>query len=143
MSELKEGDKAPDFPELVKHRGKTVVLYFYPRDNTPGCTIEACEFRDEHKNFAKKNAVVLGVSTDSADSHEKFSKKFNLPFELVPDPDKKIVTAYGVWKPKKFMGREFLGTLRTTFLIGADGRIQKIWRNVKARGHAAEVLAAL
>ena len=152
MLELKEGDLASDFEapssqggviKLSDLRGKTVVLYFYPRDNTPGCTLEACAFRDEQKEIAQCGAVVLGVSTDGLKSHDKFTRNFKLNFLLLADEEKKIVKAYGVWAPKKFMGREFLGTKRTTFIIGPDGRIRKIFRNVHARGHAQEVLEAL
>jgi len=149
---LKEGDKAPDFSastqdgqqvSLSDFKGKHVILYFYPRDNTPGCTKEACAFRDEFAEFRKKGAVVLGVSTDSAKSHAKSVEKSKLPFTLLADPDKKIVQAYGVWGPKQFMGMKFTGTHRVTFLIGPDGRIKKIWPKVKPAEHPAEVLAAL
>ena len=149
---LKEGDKAPEFTapasgggtvSLADFKGRNVVLYFYPRDNTPGCTVEACSFRDEHTRLQQKGAVVLGVSTDPVKSHDKFVEKFKLPFPLVVDEEKKIVQAYGVWGEKTFMGRKFKGTHRVTFLIGPDGRIRKIWPKVKPEGHAAEVLAAL
>lgn len=150
--ELKEGDKAPEFTALSSgggkvslsdFKGKSVILYFYPRDNTPGCTKEACAFRDEFAAFKKKGAVVLGVSTDSAKSHDKFVAKQKLPFTLLADEDKKIVQAYGVWGEKRFMGMKFIGTHRVTFLIGPDGRIKKIWPKVKPAQHAQEVLAAL
>ncbi|MEW6160680.1 MAG: thioredoxin-dependent thiol peroxidase [Verrucomicrobiota bacterium] len=149
---LKEGDAAPDFTAptngggsvtLSRLKGKPVVLYFYPKDDTPGCTKEACAFRDQFAAFKKKGAVVLGVSTDPAKSHDKFVKKFDLPFTLVADEDRVIVNTYGVWGEKTFMGRTYDGTHRVTFLIGADGRIQKIWPKVKPEEHAAEVLAAL
>lgn len=149
---LKEGDKAPEFSaatngdgkiSLDDLKGKNVVLYFYPKDDTPGCTKEACAFRDEFAAFKKKGAVVLGVSTDPVKAHDKFVEKFKLPFPLLADADKKIVTAYGVWGEKTFMGRKYLGTHRVTFLIGPDGRIKKIWPQVKPEEHAAEVLAAL
>src|SRR5215471_2205044 len=149
---LKEGDKAPDFTAttnegtkvaLSDFKGKNVILYFYPRDNTPGCTKEACAFRDDFADFKKKGAVVLGVSTDSEKSHAKFVEKYHLPFTLLADEDKKIVQAYGVWGPKQFMGMKFTGTHRVTFLIGPDGRIKKIWPKVKPAVHAQEVLAAL
>jgi thioredoxin-dependent peroxiredoxin len=149
---LSEGDEAPEFSaaitegapvSLASLRGKSVVLYFYPKDATPGCTREACGFRDEFSEFKKKGAVVLGVSTDRVESHTKFATKLKLPFPLLADPEKKIVRAYGVWGEKKFMGRTYLGTRRMTFLIGADGRIKKIWPVVKPDGHAREVLAAL
>jgi peroxiredoxin Q/BCP len=124
---LKEGDLAPEFSantsggeklSLADLKGKNVILYFYPRDDTPGCTKEACAFRDYFADFKKKGAVVLGVSTDSAKSHDKFVDKFKLPFTLLADEDKKIVEAYGVWGEKSFMGRKYLGTHRVTFLIG-------------------------
>jgi len=149
---LKEGDLAPNFTartngggkvSLSEFRGKNVILYFYPRDNTPGCTKEACAFRDESAAFKKKGAVVLGVSTDSAKSHDRFAAAYKLPFTLVADEDKKIVRAYGAWGQKKFMGRTYAGTYRVTFLIGPDGRIRKIWPAVKPAEHAKEILAAL
>ena len=143
MKDLRQGDPAPLFKELVANKGKTVVLYFYPRDDTPGCTTEACELRDAHNKIAHKNAVVLGVSPDSAGSHEKFSAKFNLPFMLVPDEDHPICKAYGVWKEKSMYGSKYMGVERTTFIIGPDGTIQKIFRKVKPAGHAEEVLAAI
>jgi thioredoxin-dependent peroxiredoxin len=149
---LKEGDMAPGFTaatngggkvSLSDFKGKHVILYFYPRDDTPGCTKEACAFRDEFAAFGRQGAVVLGVSTDSAKAHDKFAEKHKLPFTLVADEDKKIVLAYGVWGQKSFMGRKYLGTHRVTFLIGPDGRIKKIWPAVKPAEHAQEVLAAL
>jgi peroxiredoxin Q/BCP len=149
---LKEGDLAPGFTaatngggkvSLSDFRGKNVVLYFYPRDNTPGCTKEACAFRDDYGAFGKKGAVVLGVSTDSAGSHDKFAGKYQLPFTLVADEDKKIAQAYGVWGEKTFLGRKYQGMHRVTFLIGPDGKIKKIWPTVKPAEHAQEVLAAL
>ena len=143
MKELNEGDRAPAFKELGENKGKTVVLYFYPKDDTPGCTTEACELRDAHKQIAAKNAVVLGVSPDSAKSHEKFSAKFSLPFSLVPDEDHKLCETYGVWKEKSMYGRKYMGVERTTFVIGPDGVIKKIFRKVKAVGHAEEVLAVI
>ncbi|MEX0909115.1 MAG: thioredoxin-dependent thiol peroxidase [Gemmatimonadaceae bacterium] len=150
--ELKEGDVAPDFTaetdegvplELTTLQGKRVVLYFYPKDDTPGCTIESCELRDAHPSIVEKDAVVLGVSPDSVASHQKFKKKFDLPFTLIVDEGHHIAERYGVWKPKKVAGREFLGVKRTTFIIGRDGQIAKIFRNVKPRGHAEEVENAL
>ena len=137
------GTLAPTFPQLKAHRGKTVVLYFYPKDNTSGCTVEACELRDAHKQIVAKKAVVLGVSPDSAKSHDKFIEKFSLPFELVPDEDHKIATAYGVWKEKSLYGRKYMGIERTTVIIDPRGRVQQIFAKVKSAGHAAEVLAAL
>ena len=149
---LKEGDQAPDFTSVTTEggrvslsdfRGKNVVLYFYPRDNTPGCTKEACAFRDEFVAFKRKGAVVFGVSTDSPKSHAKFVTKYKLPFTLLADEDKKMVQAYGVWGQKSFLGRKYMGTHRVTFLIGPDGRIKKIWSDVKPADHAKEVLEAL
>jgi peroxiredoxin Q/BCP len=143
VKELSEGDRAPAFKELGENKGKTIVLYFYPKDNTPGCTTEACELRDAHKQITNKDAVVLGVSPDSTESHEKFSTKFDLPFTLVPDEDHKLCAAYGVWKEKSMYGRKYMGVERTTFIIGADGTIRKIFHKVKPAGHAEEVLAAI
>ncbi len=143
MKELREGDKAPVLKELNAPKGKTIVLYFYPRDNTSGCTTEACEFRDAQTKFARKDTVVLGVSPDSAKSHKKFATKFSLPFMLVPDEDHKICEAYDVWKEKSMYGRKYMGVERSTFIIGPDGRIRKIFRKVKPAGHAEEVLAAI
>jgi peroxiredoxin Q/BCP len=149
---LKEGDPAPAFTaatngggrvSLSELKGKSVVLYFYPKDNTPGCTKEACAFRDESAALKQKGAVVLGVSLDSTKSHDKFVEKYKLPFTLLADEDKQIVTAYGVWGEKTFMGMKFNGIHRVTFLIGPDGRIRKIWPKVKPADHAREVLAAL
>ena len=149
---LREGDLAPEFTaptngegkvSLADFRGKHVVLYFYPKDDTPGCTKEACAFRDRFGSLKRKGAVVLGVSVDSPKSHDKFVKKFKLPFTLVSDEDRKIVQAYGVWGEKSFMGRKYLGTHRVTFLIGPDGRIKKIWPKVKPEEHVEEVLAAV
>ncbi len=119
------------------------MLYFYPRDDTPGCTKEACAFRDAFAAFKKKDVTVLGVSTDTAKSHAKFSEKYRLPFDLLVDEDKAIVQAYGVWGEKRFMGRKYQGTHRVTFLIGPDGKIKQIWPAVKPDEHAAEVLAAI
>jgi thioredoxin-dependent peroxiredoxin len=149
---LKEGDKAPNFSALTNGgdeislaacKGKAVILYFYPRDDTPGCTKEACGFRDHFEAFTKKGAVVLGVSVDPVKAHDKFVAKFKLPFPLLADEDKKIVNDYGVWGQKIFMGRKYDGIHRVTFLIGPDGKIKKIWAKVKPEEHAAEVLAEL
>jgi peroxiredoxin Q/BCP len=151
ISKLKEGDFAPVFTahtngggkiSLADLKGKNVVLYFYPRDSTPGCTVEACNFRDNFAELEKRGVVVLGVSTDSVKSHEKFVEKYRLPFPLLADEDKVIVHLYGVWSQKSFLGRKYMGTARMTFLIGPDGRIRKIWPKVKPIGHAAEILAA-
>lgn len=149
---LKEGDKAPTFTvatsgggkiSLSDYLGKNVILYFYPKDDTPGCTKEACAFRDGFAGFKKKGAVILGVSPDSVKKHDKFVEKFKLPFTLLADEDKKIAEAYGVWGEKSFMGRKYMGVYRVTFLIGPDGKIKQIWPAVKPEEHAAEVLAAL
>jgi peroxiredoxin Q/BCP len=149
---LKEGDKAPDFSamtngggsvSLSELKGKNVILYFYPKDDTSGCTKEACGFRDDFAEFKKRGAVVLGVSPDSVKSHDKFVKKYKLPFTLLADEEKEIVNAYGVWGQKVFWGRKYMGVYRVTFLIGPDGRIKKIWPDVKPEEHAEEVLAAL
>lgn len=149
---LKEGDPAPPFHAqtstgdevaLADFQGKHVILYFYPKDDTPGCTKEACAFRDEYARFKKKGVVVLGVSVDSVKSHQRFVEKFQLPFLLLADEEKKIVKAYGVWGEKTFMGRKFMGTHRATFWIGPDGRLRKVWPQVKPEEHAREVLAAV
>lgn len=149
---LKEGDVAPAFTaetngggkvSLAGLKGRNVILYFYPKDDTPGCTKEACAFRDDFSAFKKKGAVILGVSVDPARSHDKFVEKYKLPFALVADEDRQIVKAYGVWGQKTFLGRKYMGTHRVTFLIGPDGRIKRIWLRVKPTEHAAEVLAAL
>ena len=149
---LKEGEAAPNFTALTngdeeislsQFRGQTVVLYFYPKDNTPGCNKEACGFRDVHTEIVAKNAIVLGVSADSVTKHEKFIEKFELPFKLIADENKVICNAYGVWGEKKFMGRTYLGINRQTFLIDGDGVIRKIWLKVKVAEHAKEVLDAL
>jgi len=149
---LQIGDPAPAFEapssgggtvSLKQFRGKNVVLYFYPKDDTPGCTTEACGFRDAIGDFTGVNAVVLGVSPDSAKSHDQFVAKFNLPFTLVADSEHRIAEAYGVWGEKKFMGRTYQGVHRASFLIGPDGAIRAIWPVVKPADHPAEVLAAL
>ena len=149
---LQPGDPAPDFTAtatdgstvtLASLRGRHVILFFYPKDDTPGCTKEACAFRDAHDEFGKLGAVVLGVSVDPVRAHQKFTAKYRLPFPLLADEDRKIVTAYGVWGEKVFMGRRYEGTHRVTFHIGPDGRIAQVWPQVKPETHAAEVLAAL
>src|SRR6266568_9359810 len=149
---LKEGDKAPDIQletdtgepfKLSAQKGKKVVLYFYPRADTPGCTVEACKFRDQSKKFAKKAAVIVGISPDAVKSQAKFKGKFELPFTLLCDVDKEAAQAYGVYKEKNMYGKKVMGIVRTTFIIGADGRIAKIYPKVKAQGHAEQVLAAL
>ncbi len=149
---LNPGDVAPNFTltdtdgntvSLSDFKGKRVVLYFYPRDNTPGCTKEACGFRDAYAAYQERDIVVLGVSTDDAKSHGKFVKKFELPFTLLSDPDGAMATTYESYGLKKFMGKEYMGISRQTFVIGADGRIEKIYRKVKPESHAADVLADL
>jgi peroxiredoxin Q/BCP len=149
---LKEGDQAPAIRlrtdsgeefKLSDLRGKRVALYFYPRANTPGCTTEACEFRDGAKSFARKGAVVVGVSPDTPAAQAKFKSKYSLPFTLLADEEKAAAQAYGVWKEKNLYGRKSMGIERTTFLIGPDGRIEKIYAKVKAQGHAAKVLEDL
>jgi peroxiredoxin Q/BCP len=149
---LQEGDKAPDFTtkddqgneiSLKDFRGKKVVLYFYPKDNTPGCTKEACDFRDNLGRIKRKGAIVLGVSPEGEKSHGKFKSKFDLTFPLLVDEDKKIVNAYGVWDKKSLYGRLFMGVIRTTFIIDEKGRIAKIFPKVKVTGHVDAVLEAL
>lgn len=149
---LDVGDKAPDFTlksdeektvSLSQLKGKKVVLYFYPKDDTPGCTKEACSFRDGFSVIQKKGAIVLGVSTDSVESHKKFKEKFNLNFPLLSDADKKVVNAYGVWKEKALYGRKYMGIERTTFVIDENGKIKRVFPKVKVDGHYDEVLAEL
>ncbi len=149
MQELKEGDKAPDFiandqsgkPVSLQHfSGKTIILYFYPKDDTPGCTAEACSFRDNYQILIEKGFAVIGVSTDDEKSHQKFIKKFDLPFSLIADTDKKIVEAYGVWAEKSMYGKKYMGTLRKTFIIKKDGLIQKIIDKVDTGNSSQQVL---
>ncbi len=128
---------------LSDYKGKRVVLYFYPKDDTPGCTVEACSFRDGIGEIQKKGAIVLGVSTDSVESHRKFKEKYHLNFPLLSDADKKVVDAYGVWKEKNMYGKKYMGIERTTFIIDEDGKIKKIFPKVKVEGHYDEVLAEL
>lgn len=146
---IKIGDAAPEFTlkdhnakehALRDYRGKWVLLYFYPKDDTPGCTIEACSFRDNISAFKEHNTVVLGVSVDTAKSHAKFVRKFTLPFTLLADDKKELVKIYGVWGEKNFMGRDYMGTIRTSFLINPDGMIKKIYEGVNPKRHIAEVL---
>ena len=148
---LKEGSTAPPFKttdqsgnsvNLKDLRGQKVVLYFYPKDDTPGCTKEACSFRDEFATFRKRGITVLGVSPDSEASHQKFAAKYKLPFTLLADSDRKIAEAYGVWGKKKFMGRTYMGVHRTTFLIDEKGKIKRVFEKVKPEDHASEVLNA-
>jgi peroxiredoxin Q/BCP len=140
---LKAGDQAPDIPGLAELRGKRVVLYFYPKADTPGCTIEACEFRDQAKKFAAKGAAVVGISPDKPAALDKFKTKYDLPFLLVSDAEKEAAQAFGVWKEKIMYGRKVMGVERSTFVIGPDGRIEKVYAKVKAAGHAGEVLQGL
>ena len=149
---LTEGQKAPEFRmknqdgkevALKDCKGKTVVLYFYPKDLTPGCTTEACDFNTKLPNIAKKNTVVLGVSFDDEKKHQQFRKQHGLKFDLLVDADKEVAKAYNVYQKKKFMGREFMGIVRSTFIIGPDGRLKKIFSPVKVEGHVTEVLASL
>ena len=128
---------------IQEFRGKPVVLYFYPKDDTPGCTTEACNFRDDYHVYDEQGVVILGVSPDSSKSHTKFKSKYHLPFPLLADEDHKVCDLYGAWGPKKFMGKEYEGVLRTTFLIGPDGTIIKVWEGVKPEGHSKEILEAL
>lgn len=128
---------------LTDYRGKWVLLYFYPKDDTPGCTIEACTIRDQFADFQNIGAVVLGISTDSVASHKKFATGYNLPFTLLADVNKEVVGAYGVFGEKKFMGRTYMGTSRTSFLISPEGNIAKVYEKVKPESHAAEVIADL
>ncbi len=148
---LKEGDKAPDFTsknqdgkeiKLSDYAGKKVVIYFYPKDDTPGCTKEACSFRDADDIFNSKGIKVFGVSTDDEKSHQKFISKFQLPFDLLADTDKSIVESYGVWGEKSMYGKKYMGTNRKTFLVGEDGKIVKVFDKVNVSEHADEVLGA-
>jgi peroxiredoxin Q/BCP len=148
---LAVGDKAPDFTlpidgggevSLKAMKGKTVVLYFYPRDDTPGCTTEACAFRDALPDFSKVKATVIGVSKDTVASHDKFKTKFQLPFPLASDADGEVCEAYGAWGEKSMYGKKYMGIERSTFLIDGNGVVRNVWRKVKVDGHAAAVLKA-
>ena len=152
MPELKVGDAAPDFTmptdgngsvTLSKLKGKKVILYFYPKDDTPGCTTESCDFRDEMQALEKLNAQIIGISKDSVKSHDKFKKKYDLNFPLASDEDGKVCEAYGVWKEKSMMGKKYMGIERSTFLIDEQGRLEQIWRGVKVEGHVGEVRSFL
>jgi len=149
---VSKGEEAPNFTlqaddgrevSLSDYRGKKVVLYFYPKDGTPGCTREAIEFRDMVKDFEKEDIVILGVSKDTIQSHQKFKQKHELPFTLLSDPEGKVLSLYGVWKKKSLYGRTFMGTERTTFLIDETGTVQKVYRKVKVKGHAQACLLDL
>ena len=149
---IKEGNKAPEFNlpasngktiTLKDLKGKNIVIYFYPKDDTPGCTVEACGFRDSYKEIEKLGAVILGVSPDNVTSHEKFIKKFNLPFNLLADTDKKMCQNYGVWVEKSMYGKKYMGVARTTFIINKEGKISKIFEKVKPEGHNKEIIEAI
>jgi peroxiredoxin Q/BCP len=152
MSMPQAGDKAPDFElqddqintvKLSDYRGKIVVLYFYPRADTPGCTKEACAFRDDYSAYEERGVVILGASPDTVTKQAKFKEKYNLPFPLLADPDHKLAEKYGVWGLKKFMGRESMGVLRTTFLIDEQGKVIEVFEKVRPAEHSAEILSAL
>lgn len=149
MHHLKEGDMAPGFSatdqygkeiKLSDYAGKKLILYFYPKDNTPGCNAEACNLRDNHSDLNTRGFEVIGVSADDLASHMKFTDKFDLPFRLIPDTGKEIINAYGVWGPKKFMGKEYDGIHRTTFVIDEAGKIEKIITKVKTKEHTEQIL---
>lgn len=148
MSELKAGDRAPDFVSrdenekeisLKDFRGKKLVLYFYPKDNTPGCTAEACDLRDHYQRFIDEGFAILGVSPDSPASHQKFKQKYELPFPLIADTEKEILKAYGAWGEKKLYGRTYMGVLRKTFIIDEKGLVEKIISKVKTREHSEQI----
>ncbi|NUN16633.1 MAG: thioredoxin-dependent thiol peroxidase [Myxococcales bacterium] len=149
---IQEKDIAPDFKllsdggtavSLADFRGKKVVLYFYPKDNTPGCTQEACDFRDNFDQLTKSGVIVIGISPDSVGSHEKFKSKYELPFILLSDPDKHVHEAYGAWGEKNMYGKKVMGVIRSTFLIDDTGIIRRIWRNVKVNGHIDAILSEI
>jgi thioredoxin-dependent peroxiredoxin len=149
---IEEGAKAPAFRlksddgktvKLADFKGRPVVLYFYPKDDTPGCTKEACAFRDESKKLARHGAVVLGVSPDGVASHQKFKAKYELDFPLLADEDHEVAEAYGAWREKNMYGKKSMGVVRSTFLIGPDGKVAKAWKRVQVEGHVGQVLAAL
>ena len=151
MIKLKIGDPAPDFSlpsstnksiTLHEFRGKKIVLYFYPKDDTPGCTIEACDFRNSHDSLETSGIQILGISADGIESHKKFSDKFSLNFPLISDADKSTINAYGAWSEKQVLGKTELGIKRMTFLIDEEGKILKIWETVNPDGHAEEILKA-
>lgn len=152
MEELKEGDKAPGFTaknqngkeiSLSDFQGKNVILYFYPKDDTPGCTAEACSFRDDYRDLLKEGFEVIGASTDDEASHQKFTSKYQLPFNLIADPDKKIVEAYGVWVEKNMYGKKYMGTARKTFVINPEGIIIKIIDKVDTKNSSRQILDSL
>lgn len=150
MTHLKEGDVAPDVNsrdengdplKLSDYRGKKVILYFYPKDNTPGCTAEACNFRDNYQILQDKGFAIIGVSADNAKKHQNFIAKYELPFPLIPDTEHEVIKAYGVWGLKKFMGREYDGIHRETFVIDEDGKVEKIYFKVKTKEATEQILA--
>ena len=144
---LQVGDRAPEIKsgafQLSKLKGKRVVLFFYPKSDTPGCTKEACEFRDLSKKFDKKETMIVGLSPDKPEAQEKFATKYGLPYAFAADPDHAIAEAYGVWKEKSMYGRTYMGIERSTFVVDAQGKIASVWRKVKVVGHAEEVLGSL
>jgi peroxiredoxin Q/BCP len=149
MAILKTGETAPNFEgtdqngiqiRLNDLKGSKVVLYFYPKDDTPGCTAEACDLRDNYEYLLSKGYKVIGVSPDNQKSHEKFSLKYNLPFPLLPDPDRKIIESYGVWGPKKFMGKSYDGVFRTTFVISEDGMVEEVITKVDTKNHTKQIV---
>lgn len=151
MTSLKEGDKAPDFRAINENeqvvsisdfQGKKVILYFYPKDMTPGCTAESCNLGENYSTLQDKGFVVLGVSPDPAKKHQKFIDKYSLPFSLIADEDKEVIRSYGVWGPKKFMGKEYDGVHRTTFVIDENGFIEKIFTKVKTKDHSNQILSS-
>ena len=152
MKMIQEKTKAPDFNlldedgnshTLSEYKGTPLILYFYPKDNTPGCTTEACNFRDDYSAYEKAKVTILGVSPDSVKSHKKFKEKYQLPFTLLSDPDHTVCEAYGVWAEKQMMGKKYMGILRTTFVINKDGVVEKVFEGVKPSEHSKEVLAVV
>jgi thioredoxin-dependent peroxiredoxin len=150
MAILKTGDSAPTFEGVDQNgnqvninslKGNKVVLYFYPKDDTPGCTAEACDLRDNYEHLLAKGYKVIGVSPDNLKSHQKFAEKYNLPFPILPDPDKAIIEAYGVWGPKKFLGKSYEGVLRTTFIISEVGIIEEVISKVDTKNHTQQILS--
>ncbi|UBM62806.1 thioredoxin-dependent thiol peroxidase [Candidatus Sulfidibacterium hydrothermale] len=152
MTKLQKGDKAPDFKgidqngnpvSLADFKGKKLILYFYPKDNTPGCTNEACNFRDHYDFWLSKGYAIVGVSPDSVASHQKFIEKHQLPFTLISDPEKVIIKAYGAWGPKKLYGREYEGLIRSTFVIDEEGKIVEVFGKVKTKEHTEQIVKKL
>lgn len=152
MTHLEQGDKAPEFTGLNQKneslglkdfKGKKLVLFFYPKDNTPGCTAEACDFRDNFEFWKNKGYAIVGISPDTVESHVKFAEKFGFEFDLIADPEKEILKSYGVYGPKKLYGRESIGVYRTTFIIDESGRITKIFKRVKTKEHTEQIIKSL